>query len=61
MKISVQISKIDNKKIEELVQKEIYLSKSDFVRHSIRLNLEKIEENNKQKLKEKKNIFNQLR
>ncbi|MCQ2738208.1 MAG: ribbon-helix-helix domain-containing protein [archaeon] len=66
MKVSGEISEYENEKINELIREKKYLNKSDFVRHCIRKELEKIEQYKKDKERNKiilskfaqENIFN---
>lgn len=69
MKVGGEISEYENEKINELIREKRYLNKSDFVRHCIRKELERIEKNKKDRENNKiilsrfaqENIFNKIK
>lgn len=69
MKVGGEISEYENEKINELIREKRYLNKSDFVRHCIRKELERIEKNKKDREHNKillsrfaqENIFNKIK
>ena len=66
MKVGGEISEYENEKINELIREKKYLNKSDFIRHCIRRELERIEKDKKDEEKNRvilskiaqENIFN---